>query len=60
LTRFPYRQRYGRHRPCCGAGNGEHEPHRCGAAMWQQRIVIGRRGIQRQDFAVRDLLLLSG
>jgi hypothetical protein len=21
--------------------------------MWQQRIVIGRRGIQRQDFAVR-------
>ena len=21
--------------------------------MWQQRIVIGRRGIQQQDFAVR-------
>jgi hypothetical protein len=21
--------------------------------MWRQRIVIGRRGIERQDFAVR-------
>jgi hypothetical protein len=52
-SRLPYRQRYGRHRPCCSAGNGDRQPNRCGAATWRQRIVIGRRRIQRQDFAVR-------
>jgi hypothetical protein len=30
------------------------EPNRCGAATWQQQIVIGR--IQGQDFAVRRRL----
>jgi hypothetical protein len=55
---LPYRQRYDRHRPCCSKGNGEREPNRYGAAMWRQRIVIGRpkedcRRIHRQDFAGR-------